>query len=129
MELKRRGFEDIEKESHGELYLTDWDSLYFQTKSNPVAFTIKQNYFYMAEHFMRSDIFKDKVHSPIHREIWHLHSDGFSYREIALRIRSRMDVIMWGEIYNKDKVQNIIHLLKKLLKDFITQELESSEKG
>lgn len=126
MELRRRGFKDIEKESHGEFYLIDWDSLYFQTKSDPTTFPIKQNYFYMAEHFLNSARFKATIESPIHREIWHLHSNGFSYREIAHKLKEKPDISSWGEAYNKDKIQALIHRMKKLLKVFITE--EDSEK-
>lgn len=78
--LEQSGFKDAETEH----YLKEWDSHYFQSRIEPDLFDIKQTYFYQAEQFLQTDSFD----SNLDREIWRLHSDGLSYREICTRIKA-----------------------------------------
>lgn len=121
--LKDEGFDD--KESGP--YLKEWDSHYFQARHEPHTFHIHHDYYYLATHFLNSHTFN----SDFERQIWHLHSTGMGYREIAREIETSQThtphckknycdlfcLIKSGDFYiaNKDKVNQIIKRLKRTM--------------
>lgn len=105
--LKQSGFKDIE--SADRQYLNTWDSRWFANRrdvdNNPsVRFTQnaesrqvqnldyykgKQEYFYLAGHFLSGFEFANKRE----KEFWKKHSEGFSNREIAKKHRCSKDIV------------------------------------
>jgi len=67
---------------------------------------IKQEYYYLAEHFLNSHRFSDKTE----KQIWKLHSEGVSYRNIAKELNSKLKVKL-----NKDNVNTTIKRLSSTM--------------
>lgn len=132
--LKESGFKDAEQESaqNAEPYLKEWHSCYFSERHHPTVFQIKHEYFYRAEQFLNDHNFS----SETEREIWRLHSEGVSYREIAKRLGNKKrahllhcrphqcdifcsaassDGLDIGAL-NKDKAQLVVTRLKEVMK-------------
>lgn len=122
--LKSEGFDDIEDGP----YLKEWDSFYFQTRHEPQSFSLKHEYYYLAEHFLTSFEFK----SEIEKEIWRLHSEGLGFRDISKAIKRLVaahtpyctqfvcdlfceNKLTHAFIINKDKVAFIIAKFKKIM--------------
>ncbi len=106
--LKDHGFKDIETVVGGREYLKDWSASYFQDRYDPLTFHAKHDYYYLAHQFLHSHRFR----SQIEREIWALHTEGWGYREIAMRILGRMDVALLRVTYNKDIINAVVLKLK-----------------
>ncbi len=81
--LKDTGFQEIESGP----YLKEWHAHYFQTRITPDLFQVKQQYFISASHFLITYTFE----TDLEKQIWQLHSEGKSYREIADDLRPKED--------------------------------------
>lgn len=86
-QLKEDGFEDIEDENEA---LKCWHTSYFQCRYSPQSFVEKQQYYQMTKTFLRTHKFKSKQH----KQIWFLHSEGFSIREIAKQLSLNKDSVI-----------------------------------
>lgn len=75
--LERSGFNDIE-ERDGTLKDSNWIK---QSAKNPMAFQIKQEYYYQATHFLHDHIFKNKIE----KKIWEMHTQGETFPVISQR--------------------------------------------
>ncbi len=79
--LAKAGFEDIEDK---EGRLTYWHSHYFRNRFKDINdFHAKQEYFYLAEHFLNEYPFADDKE----KAYWAKHAQGKSNREIAEKHR------------------------------------------
>lgn len=101
--LKKDGFVDIEDRDSPNEWLKTWHSQIFANRYNQELFHARQHYFEMATHFLHSYEFD----SELEREVWFLHSEGKSLREIARAT---------GKV-SKDGALKIIHRLTRAMKD------------
>ncbi len=101
--LAESGFKDAEQRSDGNL--KDWDSLRFQRWYGPEEFRIKAEYYQAAGRFLHDYEFK----SDIERQIWALHADGVSIRDILAQVKSPKIRSSW-------KVNHILMDLAKEMK-------------
>lgn len=99
--LKRDGFEDIEQTSDDKGYLKQYDNSYYMARYTPLEFGNKQEYYIKAQHFLVEHAFETEQE----KQIWKLHSEGFSLREIAKIIKK----------FKKDKVAAILTRLKEVM--------------
>lgn len=99
--LKASGFEDIEDTESPREMLKSWHSTWFFTHSDPLHFKSKHRYFHMCEQFLNFYAFD----SHEEKEIWVLHSEGFSVREIAKEVG-----------VCKTKVNEIVVWLQKIMR-------------
>lgn len=115
--LREEGFEDIEVESHGRNYLKNWHSRYFFIRYTPDQIEEQLTYMRMAAHFLWH---YQGFQNDLEREIWRLHTDGYSRRKIT-------DILKTFEIETSPgSVQIILTRLKKIMH---TQTWPSSEEG
>lgn len=77
--LKEQGFEDIEDINSPREMLKTWHSRDFARRFNEDRFSAKQEYFLAAVHLLE----RFKFETALDKEIWTLHADGKSLREIA----------------------------------------------
>lgn len=77
--LKASGFEDIEDRDSPREMLKSWHSTIFINKFDSARFAAKQKYFEMVTHFLNAHTFT----SDLEHQVWLLHSEGKSLREIA----------------------------------------------
>lgn len=102
--LKESGFEDAEYRAAGTL--KRYHSVQFfndrASSLDPISLASKQNYYTAAEHFLNSHQFA----SPLEKQIWQLHSEGVSAREISSRLGPKA-------VGKKTKVNDIIKKLAK----------------
>lgn len=107
--LKDSGFLDIEKldKRSGEYLLMEWDSHYFQSHYDPLAFEARQEYYLRCNQFLNNHTFTSKTDI----QIWQLHSRGLGVRQIAEWLKIR------GVKTNKDQVASIVNRLKSLMKE------------
>jgi len=103
--LKDDGFVDIE-EFHENPFLKNSESTYFFRRYTPEEYAEKEEYYSCARRFLYRYSFETKLD----REVWHLHSEGIGYREIADRLRSRRFKC------NKDSVNKIVVRLVEIMK-------------
>lgn len=96
---KDSGFNDIEQD---EDHLKSWASKPFKEK-DPVFNKAKEDYFRLAGQFLNQYDFK----TDLQRQIWHLHSEGESYRTIARMLRTSSNKL------NKDSVQAAVESVAK----------------
>ncbi len=101
--LKEQGFEDIEDTSSPKEFLKTWHSTWFKTHSSPESFKEKHRYYQARTYFATAYTFKDNKEE----RIWFLHSEGFSYREIAKQTSTK-----------KDAVAKIIKTLTKTMRGY-----------
>lgn len=99
--LKDSGFKDIETPQG---YIKDWPRQRIQRDFTPEYIQEKQTYFSAASELYWTHEFE----SRLEKNIWQLHCDGKSYREIAAALRNSKNKL------NKDKVQITISKLAKL---------------
>lgn len=138
--MKGEGFKDIETfTSHpSEPNLKEWDSCYFHLRNTPDYFKIKQDYFYLGEHFLESAA---EILSELEQEIWKLHLQGLGVRQIATLIKGKKalhsphckpencdlfcEVITSpvAPIMNKDKVAALILKLKQQMRIFMRENI------
>lgn len=130
--LKEIGFEDVEQnpDSNKEPYLKEWHSHYFQGRHNPAGFLIQREYYYRASQFLNSYNFE----SELERNIWALHANGKSYRQITIELTPKVQHSKFcskhqcdlfcpalanseATILNKDKVNVIVRKLKEVMKN------------
>jgi DNA-binding NarL/FixJ family response regulator len=102
--LGEKGFQDAETNNK---FLKRWDSLYFHVRHTPQEFALKKDYFRKAGFFLNEFHFQ----SNQEKQIWALHAEGLSYREIADQLRNKFKKI------NKDKVNKIVTQLKNIMKE------------
>lgn len=125
--LEASGFRDIESGP----YLKQWDHISFQSKYTPDEFLDKQNYSLAASHFLLTHPFS----STQEKEIWELHAEGNSYREIVTKLREKiaphsphcsphtcelfctaaLTQYETNLVLNKDNVNMVILKLKKIM--------------
>lgn len=80
--LKAKGFKDIETNNDYESLKT-WDAHWFASRQpSNLYFFSKQEYFYLAEHFLNSHTFKNKTE----KKTWAFHVQGLSLREIQKEV-------------------------------------------
>lgn len=101
--LKKSGFEDIEDIDSPKEFLIKWHSKCFQSHNTPEEFKERVKYFEQRTYFATAYTFS----SPLEERVWCLHSDGYTYREIAKMTDS-----------NKDKVNKIIKALTKVMRGY-----------
>lgn len=77
--LKEDGFEDIEDTTNDKGHLFTWHSAYFHSRYTPDAYAAKQDYYRLADAFNSRYEFE----SEQQKDIWHLHAEGQSLRNIA----------------------------------------------
>lgn len=102
--LKDSGFVDIET-NHPKEYLKAWHAHYFQCRYTEVEFSLKQEYFRKASIFFWDYDFE----SHTEQEIWRLHAEGFSLRDISELLKSG------GIKMNKDTVNKTILRLTAIM--------------
>ncbi len=81
--LSQSGFNDIENSKYEVSQLKDWHCVYFQIRHTPESFEAKQEYYRLATAFFNTHDFQ----SEQDKQIWLLHADGYSIREIAAMIQ------------------------------------------
>lgn len=101
--LKDEGFEDIEDTNSPNGMLKSWHHFRFQAQYDPDTFSAREKYYQLATHFLHSHTF----HSELERQVWFLHSEGKSVREIAKET---------GEV-SKDGALKIIKALQRAMRD------------
>lgn len=112
--LKDEGLEDIE-DSNGNL--KSWHSFKFYTsqfsstngtkvQDKLIVNEAKQEYYRLAEQFLYSHKFKNKLE----KSIWALHAEGLSYRDIAKALRPKVKLEL-----NKDNINAIVKRLVPLM--------------
>lgn len=102
--LRKSGFEDIEQ---NESKLKRWSSSSFKYYPGQLA-QIKQEYYYMATHFLHDY----KFETPLESAIWEYHANGISAREIA-------KILKKAKIKNMGR-GNVWLILQKLRKAMLT---------
>lgn len=112
--LKSQGFHDIEQDNG---MLKDWSSKFYtsqfketngtRTEDKIVINSAKAEYYRLAEHFLNSYKFNNKLE----HNIWDLHSQGKSFREIAKKLKNTTNTLK----LNKDNINTIIHSLTKVM--------------
>lgn len=100
--LEASGFEDIEKHlsKTPNTLLKQFAAFQFN-EHDPDTYAAKQNYFYLAAHFLSSHSFEKEEH----RQVWELHAAGLSFRRIAQALST-----------SKDRVELIVNKLKAQMK-------------
>lgn len=106
--LSALGFKDIEDVDSPREMLNHWDSFWFRSNFTATEFQEKQQYFEMTVAFLHCHTFN----SADEEQVWMLHSDGYSYIEIAERLRTEENKM------NKDKVNKIISKLSRAMRGF-----------
>lgn len=101
--LKESGFQDIEDRDSPREMLKSWHSTLFIHRYDKERFSARQQYFELATQFLNAHEFN----SDLEREVWFLHSEGKSLREIANET---------GKV-SKDGALKIIKSLRKAMKD------------
>jgi hypothetical protein len=114
--LKDSGFEDIEQESG---MLKTWSSVAYTGRAGSsddrwgtdiqgkiVTNYAKAEYYRLAEQF----IYSHKFGSALEREIWTLHANGTSCRNIAKKLRP-----LTRKKLNKDSINEIVSTLTKIM--------------
>lgn len=81
--LEKEGFDRPRPDGNfGNRYDSSWFANRFETIAE---FDAKQEYFYRAEHFKRSEAYL--ALKPKHKRFWDMHAAGVSNREIARALR------------------------------------------
>ncbi len=112
--LKESGFDDIEDTSSKREYLKNWESTYFYRRYDPMSFEMKQEYYRQANLFLNEYKFEwirgSSIINWMEKEIWRLHADGSSIRDIELALG-----------LNRNKVHLIIKKLVAIMKKFMRE--------
>lgn len=114
--LKDSGFNDIEDTNSPKEFLKTWHSSYFISRYTTESFERKESYYRLCSHFLWDYSFQ----SNLEREIWRLHSEGMSLRDIAKSLRSQRIKL------NKDNVNKIIVKLVQIMRTFQSEESEAT---
>lgn len=110
--LASSGFEEIEDLNSPLQMLKRWDNTYFQNRMTPEQFKAKQLYFQNCSFFLSTHTFISKRD----KRVWAMHSEGYSLREIAKKIK-----------YNKDLVKPIVQRLKGLMEGIQIRPVEEGD--
>lgn len=92
-------FKDIEEFDSPDELLKSWALFY--KKVDPKTFIARQKYYQRAQEIYNEHVFK----SDIHKEIWGLHSQGFTIRQIVEKINKKD--------YRRNSIFEIIRAIKK----------------
>lgn len=114
--LRDAGFEDIEDTNSPKEFLKTWHSSYFISRYTAESYERKETYYRLCSHFLWDYAFE----SNLEREIWRLHSEGMSLRDIAKSLRSKRIKL------NKDNVNKIIVKLVRIMRTSQTEESEAT---
>jgi hypothetical protein len=107
--LKDSGFEDVEKDEEN---LIKYSSRFFNCRvggspfnkeSSQSFYEAKEEYYRIAGHFLHDNKFKDEFE----KKVWDLHSQGISFRDIAIKVRTKQNKA------NKDNIQTLVKELSK----------------
>lgn len=104
--LKKEGFEDIERAEdlmHPEYDLKAWHSKRFQINNTPESFQQRERYYQLAGQFTYDHEFSEASE----RQIWQLHAEGLSIREICRRL-SKQNL-------KRDKVFTVLKRLREAM--------------
>ncbi len=102
---KMADFDDIEQEDGN---LKQWSSAHIRATYNPVRDSAKEEYYRLATHFYN----EHKFSSPKEKEIWYMHSEGISIRDIA----KKMDTPKYKA------TRTTVHtIIQRLAKEMITK--------
>lgn len=104
--LKETGFQDIEDTQSEQRFLKQWHSRYFFIRNTPEEYQENMDYFDMSLHFYWN--YAD-FQNQREKQIWWLHCQGMSRREIAA------DFISKGIKISDSLVQIIVARLKKIM--------------
>jgi hypothetical protein len=107
--LKTDGFQDIETTHLRRPLLKSCHSNYFQIRYHPDVFQAKEEYYRKASIFLWEYSFE----SPLEKEIWKMHAEGLSLREIASILKDQKTKT------NKDKINKTVVKLAKIMKSLI----------
>lgn len=102
MRLRLDGFEDIEDPTKAERPLKQWDFNFFRNNFSQVSYRTTLEYYEEARNLLDTPCFE----SDSHREIWAMHCEGMSEREIADHLG----------IYKKSMIHYIIAKYVPLIK-------------
>lgn len=102
--LKDSGFIDIEDTNSPLRLLKKWHSNYFYRNYSPEVFEARYDYFRITSQFLHYHSFE----SQLERQVFELHTEGLSYREIG----AKMGI-------NKDKVNKIVGKLIEIMKNHV----------
>lgn len=105
--LKKEGFIDIEDTTISNRPLLSWHSFKF-CKTPKVKQEALSDYYYKASQLLNTYEFE----KPIHRRIWELHCEGYSWRKIE-------SIIQWepGSLHHKkDIIGSIINRIAESIK-------------
>lgn len=83
--LAKAGFDDAEDRKTGLLHR--WDDSYYRRRYTPEAFAAKQRYYELCQ----ERLLKGDFASPLHQQVWQLHCEGLSHREIAKKLKTNKD--------------------------------------
>lgn len=141
--LKDSGFNDIEAVNNpltSEPLLKEWDSSWFHLRNSPVLFKLKQDYFYLGEHFLEAN---RECLTPLEVQIWTHHLNGLGVRQIALKIKASSHLnhhdlcqahicslfcsVPYAPIFrslNKDKIAAMVIKLKEKMRIFMRENIE-----
>ncbi len=97
-----KDFQDIENTNNETRLLKEWDSNFFRNNFNEIKYEATVQYYKNARRLLLTYPFENKTHE----EIWRLHCEGITEREIAKRIRR----------YKKSMVHYLISNISRLIK-------------
>lgn len=92
--LADSGFVDIEDRRADGNPLKSWHSRYFQCRYTPDEFSAKREYYELAQTFLHEHFFSEETLDYFgiidrDKEVWTLHAEGRSIREIATILRTK----------------------------------------
>ncbi len=87
--LEKSGFEDAEDTKQEHMPLKAWHNSYFFRRYNALTFEAKRAYYDTAATWGAEYIFDSKRE----REIWSLHCEGLSYKEIAKKLKTYKNLV------------------------------------
>lgn len=99
--LKAEGFNDIEGDFGISITTGVFSTKRFFERNTYDTFKNKERYYQLAGHFLHEHTFETKLD----KEIWELHSEGLSYRDISEKIK----------ILQKSQVCKVVKTLKELM--------------
>lgn len=97
--LKSSGFKDIEGDYDIAITSGVLSIKRFQDRNSYDSFKNKERYYQLAGHFLHENTFD----SDLHKNIWELHSEGLSYRDISEKIK----------VLQKTQICKIVKTLKE----------------
>lgn len=100
--LAEDGFQDIEVISKNKRLLKEWDSNFFRNNFDETQYLATKAYYEEAWILLDEYEFENETH----KEIWALHCEGITEREIAKKVT----------VYKKSMVHYVITLIAKRVK-------------